>query len=62
MSNRVAVMNGGRFEQVGTPRELYHDPATRFVAGFVGDTNQWTGEALRPALGSAAVRLPAAAS
>src|SRR3954466_15603961 len=42
MSDRVAVMNAGRFEQVGPPRELYHHPATRFVAGFVGETNQWT--------------------
>jgi spermidine/putrescine transport system ATP-binding protein len=58
MSNRVAVMNGGRFEQVGTPRKLYHHPATRFVAGFVGETNQWTGETLPAAFGSAAVRLP----
>jgi len=58
MSNRVAVMNAGRFEQVGSPRELYHHPATRFVAGFVGDTNQWTGEMLPPARGSAAIRLP----
>ena len=58
MSDRVAVMNAGRFEQVGPPRELYHHPATRFVAGFVGETNQWTGEVLAPAFGSAAVRLP----
>ena len=57
MSDRVAVMNAGRFEQVGPPRELYHHPATRFVAGFVGETNQWTGEVLAPAFGSAAVRL-----
>src|SRR3954463_1702692 len=57
MSDRVAVMNAGRFEQVGSPRELYHHPATRFVAGFVGETNQWTGEVLAPAFGSAAVRL-----
>ena len=42
MSDRVAVMNAGRFEQVGPPRELYHHPATRFVAGFVGETNQST--------------------
>jgi spermidine/putrescine transport system ATP-binding protein len=58
MSNRVAVMNAGRFEQVGSPRELYHHPATRFVAAFVGDTNQWTGEMLPPVHGSAAIRLP----
>ena len=58
MSNRVAVMNAGRFEQVGAPRDLYHHPATRFVAGFVGDSNQWTGEMLPAARGSAAIRLP----
>lgn len=42
MSDRVAVMNAGRFEQVGTPEELYHTPASSFVAGFVGDTNRWS--------------------
>lgn len=39
MSDRVAVMNKGRFEQVDTPRNLYSNPATRFVAGFVGEAN-----------------------
>lgn len=43
MSDHVAVMNDGRFEQIGTPRELYHDPRTPFVAGFVGDSSRWTG-------------------
>ena len=43
MSDRVAVMNAGRFEQVGTPQELYHAPASAFVAGFVGDANRWRG-------------------
>ena len=43
MSDNVAVMNAGRFEQIGTPQELYHDPATAFVAGFVGDSNRWSG-------------------
>jgi spermidine/putrescine transport system ATP-binding protein len=57
MSDRVAVMNAGRFEQVGTPRELYRDPATRFVAGFVGDSNQFLGEALPARAGAAAIRL-----
>ena len=46
MSDRVAVMNHGRFEQVGEPRELYHDPRTAFVAGFVGDSNRWAGRVL----------------
>ena len=43
MSDRVAVMNNGRFEQIGTPQELYHRPASAFVAGFVGDANRWSG-------------------
>ncbi len=43
MSDRVAVMNKGRFEQVGTPQELYSQPATPFVAQFVGDNNTWSG-------------------
>jgi spermidine/putrescine transport system ATP-binding protein len=43
MSDTVAVMDRGRFEQVGSPRELYRDPASAFVAGFVGDTNRWDG-------------------
>ena len=36
LADRVVVMNGGVIEQVGTPQELYHNPATRFVAGFIG--------------------------
>jgi multiple sugar transport system ATP-binding protein len=36
LADRVVVMNAGRIEQVGTPAELYHSPATRFVAGFIG--------------------------
>ncbi len=43
MSDQVAVMNGGRFEQVGAPQELYYNPKTAFVAGFVGDSNRWRG-------------------
>lgn len=43
MSDQVAVMNHGRFEQVGTPQQLYYAPATPFVAGFVGDSNRLTG-------------------
>ncbi len=39
MSDRIAVFNQGRVEQVGTPTELYEQPATRFVAGFVGEMN-----------------------
>jgi multiple sugar transport system ATP-binding protein len=36
LADRVVVMNGGRIEQIGTPHELYHNPKTRFVAGFIG--------------------------
>lgn len=43
MSDRVAVMNHGRFEQVGTPQALYYAPLTPFVAGFVGDSNRIDG-------------------
>ena len=39
MSDRVAVMNAGRFEQIVSPRNLYSNPASRIVAGFVGETN-----------------------
>lgn len=44
MSDTVAVMNRGRFEQVDTPRNLYEKPATGFVASFVGESNLFTGE------------------
>ncbi|MEY9942948.1 ABC transporter ATP-binding protein [Kitasatospora sp. GAS1066B] len=39
MSDRIAVFNAGRIEQVGTPAEVYERPATAFVAGFVGTSN-----------------------
>jgi putative spermidine/putrescine transport system ATP-binding protein len=39
MSDRLAVFNRGRIEQVGTPREIYEQPSTRFAAQFVGDSN-----------------------
>jgi len=41
MSDQVAVMHNGQFEQIDTPRNLYKNPATSFVAGFVGDTNRF---------------------
>src|SRR5205823_7301518 len=47
LSDHVAVMSGGRFEQVGTPQELYYQPRTPFVAGFVGANNRLTGAAAR---------------
>ena len=39
MSDKVAVMNKGRFEQIDTPQNLYKNPKTSFVAGFVGESN-----------------------
>ena len=51
MSDRVAVFNHGRIEQVGTPAEVYEHPATAFVAGFVGTSNLFTGDASRGILG-----------
>ncbi len=44
MSDRVAVMNHGRIEQVGSPSDLYDRPANRFVAGFIGESNFLEGE------------------
>jgi len=44
LSDHVAVMNRGHFEQVGTPQELYYSPATAFVAGFVGANNRIAGK------------------
>jgi putative spermidine/putrescine transport system ATP-binding protein len=39
MSDRIAVMNHGRIEQLGTPLDIYNRPATRFVSDFIGDSN-----------------------
>jgi len=45
LSDHVAVMNQGRFEQIGTPQDLYYRPQTPFVAGFVGANNRIVGRA-----------------
>ena len=39
LSHRIVVMNKGKFEQVGTPTEIYDQPKTRHVAGFIGEMN-----------------------
>lgn len=39
MADKIAVMNEGRIEQIGTPRDIYNNPANEFVAGFIGETN-----------------------
>jgi spermidine/putrescine transport system ATP-binding protein len=46
MSDRIAVMNGGNVDQVGSPREVYESPATLFVADFLGVANMMRAEAL----------------
>lgn len=43
MSDRIAVMNAGNVEQIGTPTEIYDKPATVFVANFIGQANLWPG-------------------
>jgi putative spermidine/putrescine transport system ATP-binding protein len=52
MSDRVAVFNDGRVEQVATPVELYERPASSFVAGFVGTSNRISGPAARALVGT----------
>jgi spermidine/putrescine transport system ATP-binding protein len=43
MSDRIAVMNAGNVEQIGTPTEIYDAPSTVFVANFIGQANLWAG-------------------
>ncbi|MFN6476356.1 ABC transporter ATP-binding protein [Nostoc sp. DedQUE07] len=44
LSDRIAVMNQGKIEQIGTPSQIYERPCTSFVADFIGDTNLFSGE------------------
>jgi putative spermidine/putrescine transport system ATP-binding protein len=53
MSDRLAVFNRGRIEQLGTPADVYERPATRFVAGFVGTSNLLRGEVAEQVVGRA---------
>jgi sulfate transport system ATP-binding protein len=48
ISDRIAVMNAGSVEQVGSPREIYDTPATEFVMGFVGPVSRLGGRLVRP--------------
>jgi putative spermidine/putrescine transport system ATP-binding protein len=52
MSDRLAVFNKGRIEQLGSPAEVYERPATRFVAGFVGTSNLLRGEIAERIIGT----------
>jgi putative spermidine/putrescine transport system ATP-binding protein len=53
MSDRIAVFNEGRIEQVGSPAEVYESPATAFVAGFVGTSNLLSGAVAQAIAGTA---------
>ncbi|MBC7264466.1 MAG: ABC transporter ATP-binding protein [Chloroflexi bacterium] len=57
MSDRIAVINQGRIEQVGTPQELYERPQSRFVADFIGETNLLQGEVVELGTAYSAVRV-----
>ncbi|BAY78328.1 spermidine/putrescine ABC transporter ATPase subunit [Nostoc linckia NIES-25] len=55
LSDRIAVMNQGKIEQIGTPSQIYERPQSSFVADFIGDTNLFSGEIL--AVNSADVQI-----
>ena len=57
MSDRIAVMNDGAVEHLGTPREIYEHPRTRFVAGFIGTSNLLTGTVARVEAGQAVIEV-----
>ena len=59
MSDRVVVMRSGKIEQIGTPREIYRKPATRFVAEFIGETNLLPGRVETVDGGQARIKLAA---
>ena len=48
VADRIAVMNTGKIEQVGSPREVYDKPATDFVMGFLGPVSRIDGKLVRP--------------
>ena len=58
MSDRIAVFNMGRLEQIGNPVALYERPATRFVAEFLGDSNIFQGTATAQANGFCVLEAP----
>jgi spermidine/putrescine transport system ATP-binding protein len=57
MSDRIAVMNDGAIEHLGTPRDIYEHPRTRFVAGFIGTSNLISGTASRVEGGRAVIEV-----
>ncbi|TAF02656.1 MAG: ABC transporter ATP-binding protein [Oscillatoriales cyanobacterium] len=59
LSDRIAVMNEGRIEQIGSPEEIYECPQTAFVADFIGDTNLFAGKVESIDRSTLTVRTPA---
>ncbi|HUO72746.1 MAG TPA: ABC transporter ATP-binding protein [Solirubrobacteraceae bacterium] len=57
MSDRIAVMSGGRIDQIGTPEEVYESPATVFVADFLGISNLMDADAAAGPAGTCTVRI-----
>lgn len=51
LSDRIVLMNEGRIEQIGSPEELYYEPANEFVASFIGNTNRLAASVIDPASG-----------
>jgi sulfate transport system ATP-binding protein len=60
LANQIVVMHEGRVEQVGSPGEIYDDPATPFVAGFVGSANVLHGEVVDGHVHLGSMRIPGA--
>ena len=58
MSDRIAVLSAGEVQQIGTPTQIYEEPANRFVADFVGETNFLDIDILEAGAGEATVRMP----
>ena len=61
MSDRIAVMSDGSIEHLGTPREIYEHPRTRFVAGFIGVSNLMPGQVVSRLNGRGELRLDSGA-
>ena len=57
MADRMAVLSRGKIGQVGTPEEVYRDPVSGYVAGFIGETNLMEGEVVEVHAGGCAVKV-----
>ena len=60
MAKRIAVMRSGSIEQIGTPREIYDEPVSRFVAGFIGEINFFEGVVVETSQKGCSVRVEGA--